>query len=55
MAQDFREKYIETIVRTLESEDFKKENTNDDSGNGFTRKRKLTFTYLVILITQGLT
>jgi hypothetical protein len=55
MAPDFRETYIGDIVRLLESEEFKNENATGDSGKGFTRKRKLSFTYLIILITQGLT
>lgn len=54
MDKDFREQYIDDIVRLVESEEFKDDNTNGDSGKGFSRRRKLTFTHLIILIVQGL-
>lgn len=55
MVKDFRQEFINDVVKKIESEEFRKENTTNDSDGGFTRKRKLTFTYLIILITQGLT
>lgn len=53
--KDFRERYIADICALLEDKRFIKENTVEKKKGAFSRKRKLPFIYLIILITQGLT
>lgn len=47
----FRERYITKIITKIESEEFVKDNSAEAA---FTRNRKLSFIYLIVLITQGL-
>lgn len=50
LEKDFRENYLNKIVSIVENEDFVKEHCTDKA---FTRNRKLSFIYLIVLITQG--
>jgi len=52
---DFREKLVHGIIKTIEDEAFKHRSRSDDGGKGFSRNRKLTFIHLIVLLTQGLT
>lgn len=49
---DFRERYLQNIASTIESESFIRRFSND---NAFVRERKLKFVYLVVIIMQGVT
>jgi hypothetical protein len=51
---DFRENYIDEVIQTIEDEKFVERSRSKDGGNGFSRKRKLHFTHLITLLTQGL-
>jgi hypothetical protein len=48
---DFREKYLNNIISTIESESFVRMFSNEKA---FTRDRKLKFIYLVVVIMQGI-
>lgn len=48
---DFRETYLNTILSTIENEDFVRQFSAEKA---FTRERKLKFVYLVVVIMQGL-
>lgn len=52
---DFREKYFGDVIARIESEEFVNRHRVDNKSGQFTRKRKLTFIHLIVLITQGLT
>lgn len=52
---DFREKYLEKVIERIEDDNFVKKYRVDKNSGHFTRKRKLTFVHLIVLITQGLT
>lgn len=49
--EDFREKYLNRIISMVENNEFVREHCIEGS---FTRKRKLPFIYLIVLIMQGL-
>jgi hypothetical protein len=52
---EFRENYFNDLTHTIEDEKFISRSRSEDGGNGFTRHRKITFTHLIVLLTQGLT
>jgi len=52
---DFRENYFNDVTNTIEDDKFIRRSRSADGGNGFTRHRKITFTHLIVLLTQGLT
>lgn len=52
---DFREKFINDIIKTITDEKFIDRSRSQDGGKGFSRSRKITFTHLIVLLTQGLT
>lgn len=52
---DFRENYFNDLTNTIEDEKFISRSRSQDGGNGFSRHRKITFTHLIVLLTQGLT
>ena len=52
---DFREKFINDIINLIEDEKFIQRSRSQDGGKGFSRTRKITFTHLIVLLTQGLT
>lgn len=52
---DFRENYFNDLTNTIEDDKFIRRSRSADGGNGFTRHRKITFTHLIVLLTQGLT
>jgi hypothetical protein len=52
---DFREKYIDDIIKTIENEQFISRSRSENGGKGFTRNRKITFSHIIVLLTQGLT
>lgn len=48
---DFRERHLNNVISTIESEDFVRQFSNEKA---FTRERKLKFVYLVVVIMQGI-
>jgi hypothetical protein len=52
---DFRENYFNDVTNTIEDDKFIRRSRSADGGNGFIRHRKITFTHLIVLLTQGLT
>jgi Transposase DDE domain len=52
---DYRETLSHVILNTIEDESFKDRSRSEDGGKGFSRNRKLPFTHLIVLLTQGLT
>jgi Transposase DDE domain len=51
---DFRVNFLNALVKTISDEYFVVRSRSQDGRNGFTRDRKITFTHLIVLITQGL-
>jgi len=55
LLSDFRENYFNELINTIEDEKFVSRSRSEDGGKGFTRDRKIHFTHLIVLLTQGLT
>jgi len=55
LLSEFRENYFNDITKTIEDEKFVSRSRSEDGGNGFSRHRKISFTHLIVLLTQGLT
>jgi hypothetical protein len=53
LPSNFRENYLNEVTNTIEDEQFV--SRSKDGSKGFTRKRKLHFNHLIVLLTQGLT
>lgn len=52
---NFRENYIEKVIKTIADESYVNRSRSEDGGKEFTRNRKLPFKYLIIFLTQSLT
>lgn len=50
----FRGNYLDDIINTIEDEKFVASCRSEDGSKGFTRRRKITFIHLIVLLTQGL-
>ncbi|MBA4139800.1 MAG: IS4 family transposase [Segetibacter sp.] len=53
-AVQFRETYLNEVIDTIEDEKFVSRSRSEDGGKGFSRKRKISFTHLIVLLRQGL-
>jgi hypothetical protein len=55
LSSNFRENYLNEVIKTIEDEKFFSRSRSQAGGKGFTRNRKINFAHLIVLLTQGLT